>query len=137
MADKLRFKFVKDNAGEKREADYYEKLILGQAAKEMKALGLYDFFYGKWKRVIDGYIRKEHRSQWLSALLSLTGDLISSAATAASIVFAIVLMVRGALLAGRFGCGHEPDPHARRRYGQPDERHGFLPFQKERGSHVL
>ena len=99
-ADKLRFKFVKDNAGEKREADYYEKLILGQAAKEMKALGLYDFFYGKWKRVIDGYIRKEHRSQWLSALLSLTGDLISSAATAASIVFAIVLMVRGALSLG-------------------------------------
>ena len=37
VADKLRFKFVKNNAKEKREADYYEKLILGQAAKEMKA----------------------------------------------------------------------------------------------------
>ncbi len=33
VADKLRFKFVKNNAKEKREADYYEKLILGQAAK--------------------------------------------------------------------------------------------------------
>ncbi len=100
VADKLRFKFVKNNAKEKREADYYEKLILGQAAKEMKVLGLNDFFYSKWKRVIDGYIRKEQRSQWLSALLSLTGNIINSAATAASIVFAIVLMVRGALSLG-------------------------------------
>lgn len=103
IGDKLRFKFAKDNAKEKREADYYENLMLGQAAKEMKALGLNDFFFGKWKRIIDGYIRKEQRTQLVSALLGLVGNLINGAATAAAIVYAIILMTRGALSLGGLG----------------------------------
>lgn len=103
VADKLRFKFVKDNAKEKREADYYEKLMLGGAAKEIKALGLNDFFYGKWKKIIDGYIRKEQHTQLVSAGLGLIGSLINSAATAAAIVYSIVLMTRGALSLGGLG----------------------------------
>jgi len=97
VADKLRFRFVKDNAKEEREAAYYEKLLMGQAAKEVKTLGLHDFFFGKWKRLTYDYIRKEQKTQFMSALLGLAGNLINSAATAAAIVYAIILMTRGAL----------------------------------------
>ena len=97
VAEKLRFRFIKDNTREKREAEYYEKLLMGRAAKEVKTLGLHDFFFAKWKRIIDDYIRKEQRTQFLSALLGLTGNLINSAATAAAIVYAIILMTRGEL----------------------------------------
>ena len=103
VGNKLRAKLIKDNSKDRREAAYYEKLMQTTAPKEMKALGLHDFFYGKWEKIITGYIRKEQRTQLISALLSVASNIVSTAATAAAIIYSIVLMTRGAISLGGLG----------------------------------
>ncbi|HML49460.1 MAG TPA: ABC transporter ATP-binding protein, partial [Clostridia bacterium] len=102
-AEKLRFKFVRDNTKQQREAAYYEKLMLGPAAKEMKALRLHDFFFGKWKALIDDYVKKERRIQIASALLGLVSRLITGAASVGATVLAILRMTQGRLSLGGLG----------------------------------
>lgn len=102
-AEKLRFKFVRDNTKRQREAAYYEKLMLGPAAKEMKALRLHDFFFGKWKALIDDYVKKERRTQVASALLGLVSRLITGAASVGGTVLAILRMTQGRLSLGGLG----------------------------------
>lgn len=47
IGNKLQFLFIKDNAKLKREADYFQGLMLGSAVKEIKVMTLFDFFYEK------------------------------------------------------------------------------------------
>lgn len=101
--NKLQFKFAKDNTKLQREANYYEKLMLGPSAKEMKALSLYDFFYGKWKEKTDIYIKKERKKQIISAILSMISNLIYGLAIAANSVLAILFMIQGKLSLGGLG----------------------------------
>ncbi len=103
IGEKLKFKFVKDNTKTKREADYYEKLMLGGAAKEIKALGLEGFLYDKWYGVIGRYIDNERRVQRLTALLDLVASSISALAAAGATLLAVVLMTRGELSLGALG----------------------------------
>lgn len=103
VSEKLKFRFAKDNAKTKREAAYFEKLLLGAAAKEIKTLGLHDFFFAKWKARIDGYIRAERRTQVITTLLGTSAQLVSGLAGAGATVLAIVLMTRGQLSLGGLG----------------------------------
>ncbi len=103
VGDKIKQKFVKESATERREARYFEKLMMGQAAKEIKSLGLNDFFYGKWKTIIDRYSAMERHTQMVSALLGAVSSLIGSGTVAAAMLYAIILMTRGVLSLGGLG----------------------------------
>jgi len=71
MGQKLRFKFVKDNTKLQRRAGYYQNLMLSPAGKELKTLGLYDFFYEKWKAIADEYTIKEKKLIRAQAVLQI------------------------------------------------------------------
>ena len=100
VGNKLQFKFVKDNSKLSREIAYYQGLMLGGAAKEIKALNLFDFFYGKWKTRADEYTVKEKRVYVKQMVLGTINNTISGLASVGGIIFAIVLFSRGKLSLG-------------------------------------
>lgn len=103
VGNKLKFKFARDNAKLMREAGYYQKLLLGGASKEIKALNLFSFFYDKWKVIIDDYTKKEKRTQLISTLLGTISNFISNMASVGANILAIVLMARGEISIGALG----------------------------------
>ena len=102
-AEKIRSRFVRDNTKTKREATYFEKLMRGPAAKEIKALRLHDFIYEKWRVRIADYSAKERKAQGTSALLELVSDLLTGSASGGATVLAIVRMTQGRLSIGGLG----------------------------------
>ena len=103
IGNKLRFKFVRDNAATKREADYFENLLLRPSAKEIKALHLFDFIYGKWQTHIEKYTKGERQTMLRGALLDTLGNLITGGASVAGTLMAIVMMARGEIGLGALG----------------------------------
>lgn len=103
IGNKLTFKFVKDNSKMRREFRYYEDLMLGPAAKEIKSLGLHGFFFGKWKRLADEYASKERQTQFRRAILEVVSNTISALALAGGNVLAIYLMAKGQISIGELG----------------------------------
>jgi len=103
VAEKLRFRFVRDNAKLMREAGYFQVIMLGGAAKEMKTLRLFDFFFAKWKALSDEYTKRERTSQLRGALLNTTGSLVSGLASAAANIAAILMLAAGRLSIGALG----------------------------------
>lgn len=102
-AERIRFRFVSDNTKKQRAAQYFEKLMLGPTAKEIKALRLHDFIYGKWRSLIKEYNRMERKAQRSSALLELVSNLLTGMASAGATVLAIVRMTQGWLSIGGLG----------------------------------
>ena len=100
---RLRFRLIKDNTKLRREFGYYERLMLGPAAKEVKALGLHGFFFDKWKQLSDEYARQEKDTQMRRALLGLASSTVSALALAGANVLAIVLMTKGLITIGQLG----------------------------------
>ncbi len=103
VGNKLQFKFLKDNSKLYRECDYFQKLMLGEGAKELKVLTLFDFFYGKWKTRIDEYTIREKDTYFKRSLLGTINNLISGLASVGATVFAIVLMTMGRISIGGLG----------------------------------
>lgn len=103
ISEKIKFKFVKDNSKSRREAKYYEKLMLKDATKEIKVFGLHDFIFSKWKKITDEYIRKEQRAQILSIILEMISSFISSIVGVAATILSIILMVKGRISLGALG----------------------------------
>jgi ATP-binding cassette subfamily B protein len=103
IGNKLWFKLVKENSELRRKATYYENLMLGQTAKEIKALGLYSFFYEKWRQLSDRYTVEEKRTQVRSALLNTLSTAISTLVSVGANVFAILLMADGQISIGALG----------------------------------
>lgn len=101
--NKLRFRLVKDNSKLRREFGYYERLMLGPAAKEIKSLRLHGFFFEKWKRLSDEHARREKQTQIRSVLLRMASNTVSAFALAGANVLAIVLMTRGLISIGELG----------------------------------
>ncbi len=103
VGNKLDFKFVRDNGKIMREAGYYQSVLLGSSAKEVKALNLFDFFFGKWKVLADDYVVREKRNQRNIFLLSMVSTVISNLAGVAANVLAIILMAQGEISIGELG----------------------------------
>jgi ATP-binding cassette subfamily B protein len=103
LGEKLRFAFVKENTELSRRAEYFQKLMLSPAAKEMKTLGLYDFFYAKWKALADEYTIKEKRLIRGKTLLDMVNYFLTSLANIGGNVFAIILMTAGTITLGALG----------------------------------
>lgn len=100
---KLMFRFRKSNIKLQRRADYFEKLMISPAAKEMKTFALYDFFYDKWKRAADEYTEKEQKMIRTRANFMLLHNFIIHAVIVTGSIFAIVLMALGRLTLGELG----------------------------------
>ena len=103
VGNKLNFKFSRDNGKVLREAGYYQSVLLGGSAKEVKALNLFDFFFEKWKVLADDYVVKEKKNQMNVFILGTVSGFISNIASIAANVFAIVLMTQGRLSIGALG----------------------------------
>ena len=103
VGNKLNFKFSRDNGKILREAGYYQGVLLGGSAKEVKALNLFDFFFAKWKVLADDYVVKEKKNQMNVFILGTVSGFISNIASIAANVFAIVLMAQGKLSIGALG----------------------------------
>ncbi len=103
IGQKLRFKFVKDNTKLIRKAGYFQSLMISPAGKELKALGLHDFFYKKWKDIADEYTLKEKKLIRTQAVLQIVNYFLLSLANIGGSIFAIVLMVMGRLTLGALG----------------------------------
>ena len=103
VGNKLNFKFSRDNGKILREAGYYQNVLLGGSAKEVKALNLFDFFFAKWKVLADDYVIREKKNQMNIFLLGTVSGTIANLAGIAANIFAIVLMAQGKLSIGALG----------------------------------
>ncbi|MDR2547392.1 MAG: ABC transporter ATP-binding protein/permease [Lachnospiraceae bacterium] len=103
IGNKLEFRFSRDNGKILREAEYYQGVLLGNSAKEVKALNLFDFFFMKWKILADDYVVKEKKNQMNVFLLGAVSGFIANIAGIAANIFAIVLMTQGRLSIGALG----------------------------------
>ncbi|MCG8484531.1 MAG: ABC transporter ATP-binding protein/permease [Clostridia bacterium] len=103
IGQKLQFKFVKDNVKLTRRAEYFQSVMLSSAGKELKVLGLHDFFYKKWKNIADEYTYKEKKLIRTQAILQIFNYFLLSLANVGGCIFAIVLMAMGKLTLGALG----------------------------------
>lgn len=100
VGNKLNFKFSRDNEEVLRKAGYYQDVLLGASAKEVKALNLFAFFFGKWKALSDDYLIREKKNQTNVFFLNLAGEIVYNISYVAAIILAIVLMTQGKLSVG-------------------------------------
>ena len=103
FSERLRFKFVKENSKLLRRADYYQDVLLRHGAKEVKTMGLFDFFFAKWKVVMDEYTEKQKTLYRNRTLIHMSNDLVASAANIAANILAISLMANGKISLGVLG----------------------------------
>ncbi len=103
IGNKLSFKFVRDNEEVLREAGYYQNILLGNSAKEVRVFNLFDFFFVKWKVLADDYIIREKKNQFNIFILGTISGFISNIASVSASVMAIVLMTQGKLSVGALG----------------------------------
>jgi len=103
IGNKLKFKFTRNNAKILREAGYYQNIMLGKAAKEVKALNLHNFFFEKWKELADDYVVKEKKNQFNVFMLGTVIGFVANIVSVAANVFAIILLTQGKLSVGALG----------------------------------
>ena len=103
FSERLRFKFVKENSELLRRANYYQDVLLRHGAKEVKTMGLFDFFFAKWKVVMDEYTEKQKTLYRNRTLIQMSNDLMASAANIAANILAISLMASGKISLGALG----------------------------------
>jgi len=103
LGQNLMFRFRKNNTGLQRRAEYFERLMISPAAKELKTFALYDFFYDKWKKAADEYTRKEQELIRTRAGFMILHNFIIHFTIVTGSAFAIVLMILGRLTPGGLG----------------------------------
>lgn len=100
---KLSFRFLKDNSELARKGNYLQNIMLNAGAKEMRTLGLFDFFFGKWKKAADEYTALERKKQFRSSALGAIRNAISALTLSAAYALAIALMTAGRITLGALG----------------------------------
>ena len=103
ISNKLKFRLIKDNSKLVRNFTYYEDLMLGPAAKEIKALGLHDFFFRKWQTLCNAYTVAEKKVQVRTALLNSLNNTFTTLAAAGANILAILMMAAGRISIGALG----------------------------------
>ena len=98
--EKIRYKFIQDNSKLQRKANYYQDIMLGAGAKEIKTMGLHDFFYDKWKKQIEHYTKNEKKLYRSSTILNCLTSFITNLANIGACFLAILLMTAGKITVG-------------------------------------
>ena len=100
VSEKLRFRFQLDNSENRRKIEYFQQLMLSPASKELKVLGLYDFFYDKWKTAADGYVIREKQLIRRQTILNTINTIVLNLVNIGGIAFAIIMMAMGRISLG-------------------------------------
>ncbi len=100
FGEKLQFRFIKDNTKLSRRANYFQELMLSKSSKEIKTLGIYEFFHGKWKHIVDEYTLRERKMYRNQMIIGIINSLILNLINIGCLVFAIILMTQGLLSLG-------------------------------------
>ena len=100
ISNKLRFRFVRDNIKLERKAEYFQRLMISTANKEITLLGIHDFIYSKWKTCADNYTENERISIKNQTIIEVSNGLVYNLINVCSIVFSILLMVSGRISLG-------------------------------------
>ncbi len=103
VGNKLNFKFSRDNDQILRKAGYYQSVLLGGSIKEVKVMNLFNFFFSKWKKLIDDYVIREKKNQLIVFSLGAISSVIANVSNVIAYVVAIVLMTQGKLSVGALG----------------------------------
>ncbi len=103
FSHKLLFKFVKGNSEVLRRAKYFQDVLLRTGAKEVKTMGLFDFFFGKWKVLMDEYTLKEKKLYRNWTLINMAGDLLMVGANVSANILVIYFMAKGKISLGALG----------------------------------
>jgi len=103
IGQNMAFRFRKNNTNLLRKANYFEKLMISPAAKELKTFALYDFFYDKWEKSIREYTQKERELIQTRAGFLMLHNLIIQTTIVTGSVAAIVLMTMGKMTLGGLG----------------------------------
>ena len=100
---KMNFIFFRGTTPDMREAGYYQEILLGKSMKEIKSLNLFDFFFAKWKVIVDDYTEKSWSRMVRGFILNIINNLVFNIGSIGSQVFAIILLAQGHLSTGEFG----------------------------------
>ena len=92
VSEKLRFRFQLDNSENRRKIEYFQRLMLSPSAKELKTMGLYDFFYEKWKTAADGYSLREKKLIRRQTLLDTVNTVVLNLVNIGGLVFVLLMM---------------------------------------------
>ncbi len=95
VSEKLRFHFLLDHSEVQRKIEYFQQLMLSPAVKELKTLGLYDFFYDKWKDAADEYTTGQRQCIRRQTLLDMMNTVVLSLVNIGGLVFIILMMTAG------------------------------------------
>lgn len=103
LKEKIRFQYSKDNMELIRKAEYFQKLMLSTANKEIKTLGLFDFFYKKWKNCADECTYNERQVIKHQTVLGIINSFIINVLNIIGIVIAIIFMIYGKISLAELG----------------------------------
>lgn len=100
VSEKLRFRFQLDNSENRRRIEYFQRLMLSSTAKELKTMGLYDFFYEKWKTAADDYALREKQLIRRQTLLDTVNTVVLNLVNIGGLVFVLLMMVNDRISLG-------------------------------------
>lgn len=100
ISEKLRFRFQLDNSENRRRIEYFQQLMLSPAAKELKTMGLHDFFYEKWKAAADSYALREKQLIRRQTLLDTVNGVVLNLVNLCGLVFVLLMMANGRISLG-------------------------------------
>ncbi len=103
IGDKLRFGFEKESVAIYRKINYYQDIMFSNSAKEIKVLGLHDFFFNRWKSVADEFTHIKRKQIRKQMLLNILNDCIVNSLHIGCIIYVIILMTTGQISLGVFG----------------------------------
>lgn len=100
--NRLNFKFLFNNTELSREMNYYETVITGATAKEVKIFGLSEFFFHKWKAAAQKFYKKEKKLIFVKSSIEILNSLITTITSIAVFILAVYFMVSNRISIGQF-----------------------------------
>lgn len=91
---KINFNFKYDNTQNLRKIEYYQNLMLSpNSNKEIRTMGLFDFFYDKWKKEADEYTINEWQMIRKRTIINSINSFVVSAINISGIIITLFLML--------------------------------------------
>lgn len=103
LKERLGFEFSKTNTELARKTEYFQEVMLSTANKEIKTLGLFEFFFLKWKDCADEYTQNERNVIKRQAILGIINSFIMNILNIAGVMMAILFMINGKISLSELG----------------------------------
>lgn len=103
LKEKLGFKFKRDNTELSRKAEYFQSLLLSPSNKEIKTLGVFDFFFTKWRLSADEYTINERKVIKKQSILGIINSAIMNTLNLSCTIISILFMINGKISLAELG----------------------------------